>query len=204
MMDKRKQIIADMEQYAQEHQVPIIDGESLQFLIDLFKEQKVSSILEIGTAIAYSTIQFADQLGASVVSVERDEERYQEAQKNVELAELTQAISLHFADALEWDIAADYPNQQFDALFIDAAKGKNLQMFEKFVPYAKKIIITDNVLYHGLVETTEHIRNRRTRQMIQKIRKYNEWILQHPDYTSHLERVGDGLIITLRKDEMHV
>lgn len=203
-MENRKQLISAMETYAQEHQVPIIDAESLRFLVDFFAKNQVTSILEIGSAIGYSAIQFADQLGAKVVTVERDEQRFELARENVRQAGLEGQIELHLHDALEWDFAADYPNAQFDALFIDAAKGKNLQMFEKFVPYAKKIIITDNVLYHGLVETTEHIRNRRTRQMINKIRTYNEWILNNPEFDSYLERVGDGLIITLRKDESHV
>ncbi len=197
-------VIAHMEQYAIDNQVPIIDSESLTFLIQTLKQHEVTSILEIGSAIGYSAIQMAVQLDATVVSVERDIERFEQAQQNVAAAKLTNRVHLHLHDALEWDFEADYAEKQFDALFIDAAKGKNLQMFEKFAPYAKKVIITDNVLYHGLVETTERIRNRRTRQMINKIRQYNEWILNHPEYDSHLERVGDGLIITVRKGETHV
>lgn len=203
-MTNRTQLIADMETYAVEHQVPIIDLGSLEFLVNKLKQHHVTSVLEIGSAIGYSAIQIATQTGAHVVSVERDVERFVVARANVATAGLESDIKLHLHDALEWDFEHDYPNQRFDALFIDAAKGKNMQMFEKFAPYAKTLIITDNVLYHGLVETDERIRNRRTRQMIQKIRTYNEWILNHPDFDSTLERVGDGLIITLRKGDAHV
>ena len=119
-------IITEMETYARAHDVPIMEKEGIAFMLDVIQTHGCRRILEIGTAIGYSAIRMAlVHEDIHVVSIERDEQRWQEACRNVEKAGLSSRITLILGDALETEI-----DGEFDFLFIDAAKAQYTRFFE--------------------------------------------------------------------------
>ena len=121
-------VIKSMRKYADENNVPIMSDEGISYLTSFCIKNKIRSVLEIGTAIGYSTILMAlTDEKMMVTSIERDEKRYLEAIKNVKKAKLEDKIELIYNDALDVRIEG-----QFDLIFIDAAKAQNIKFFEKF------------------------------------------------------------------------
>lgn len=200
LIKKREPIFAEMEQYALEHDVPIMELSGIEALLQMLRIQGPAKILEIGTAIGYSAMRMADALpNTTIVTIERDTERFNEAIHNITRSGLDRQIKVIHADALEIsDKMKDYG--PFDALFIDAAKGQYLKFFEMYTPYLSEngIIFTDNVLFKGLV-VEEYIESKRTRNLVNKIKNYNEWLMNHNEYITSIIPVGDGLAISKKR-----
>jgi len=200
LIQKRKPIFVEMEQYALEHDVPIMELTGIEALLQILRIQGPTKILEIGTAIGYSAMRMADALpNTNIVTIERDEERFNEAIHNITRSGLDHQIKVLHGDALE--IVEQMKDLgPFDALFIDAAKGQYLKFFEMYTPFLSHdgIIYTDNVLFKGLV-AEEYIESKRTRNLVKKINHYNEWLMNHNEYITSIIPVGDGLDISKRK-----
>lgn len=189
-----------LESYAKENNVPIMEPVGIEVLLQILKIKEPESILEIGTAIGYSALRMADALpNAKIVSIERDEERYILAEKNVKDMGKERQITIIYGDALE--VSEEVKKYApFDCLFLDAAKGQYKRFFERYEPYLKEkgLIITDNVLFKGLV-VEEEVEHKRTRQLVNKIKTFNEWVMNHPKYESIIIPVGDGLLISKKR-----
>ncbi len=189
--------IISMRDYAKENNVPIIQDEGLAFLKAIVKLYKPNKILEIGCAIGYSSSMMSLYSGASVVTVERDPKMYEEASKNIKALGLTDKIKIIFKDALL--IEDELKGEEFDMIFIDAAKGQYTKFFEKFSPYLKDkgIIVTDNMLFHGLLDT--EIKNRNLRQLVTKLKKYHTFLLENEEYDTSIYDLGDGMALSIKK-----
>lgn len=193
-----KKLIEEMEEYAKEYNVPIMNKEGIEFLEEYVKKNKVKNILEIGTAIAYSTILLANiSDDIKITSIERDEVRYNKAVENANKSGISERINLLFADALEINVEGKY-----DLIFIDAAKAQNIKFFEKYKANLMDngTIITDNMKFHGFVDMPDkEIRNRNLRQMIRKIRKYKDFLDENNEFETKHISIGDGLAISKKK-----
>ena len=131
-----KQQILEMEDYAIEKNVPIIEKKSIAFIMKYIKDHNVKNILEIGAAIGYSAILMASSTeDAMVTTIERDEERYMEALKNIKALELEDRITPIFKDALDVKL-----KEKFDLIFLDGAKGQNIKFFEKYEKDIRKVV----------------------------------------------------------------
>ena len=188
-------LIKHMKDYADEYNVPIVTDEGIGFIRNFIKHNKIKRILEIGTAIGYSTILMADvDDDITITSIERDEKRYMEAINNIKKAHMDKRINLLFKDALDVEL-----DDNFDLIFIDAAKAQNIKFFEKFTPLLNKkgYVITDNMSFHGLVETDESkIESRNVRQLVRKVKKYKEYLKENCKYETKFLEIGDGLAIS--------
>ena len=191
-------MISEIEKYAKENNIPIMLPDGILFLTNYIKENKIKRILEIGTAIGYSAIKMAlIDKDIHVVTIERDEERYKEALKNIKLFNLENQIDVIFDDAFNVELS-----DKFDLIFIDAAKSQSIKFFEKFKSNLdiNGTIITDNINFHGLTHA-EYIKNRNTRQMIGKIRKYIEFLENNQEFTTYFIDDGDGISISKRSND---
>lgn len=195
---KHNNEIKRMKEYAKENNVPIMQDEGISFLTTFIHKNKIKSILEIGTAIGYSAIIMALQDdNIKITSVERDEERYLEAVKNIKRFNLEDRITLIFKDALDLKI-----NDSFDLVFLDAAKGQNINFFNNFSKNLNEngYIITDNMLFHGYVNKPEEdIKNRNLRGLVRKIRKYHEFLKANSNYDTEFYNIGDGIAVSKSK-----
>lgn len=187
----------EMMEYAKENNVPIIQLEGLHFLRQVIMLKDCKKILEIGTAIGYSSIQMA-KLGADVDTVEINEASYNLAIENIKKANLSDKINVFLADALEIDIDK---LGKYDLIFIDAAKAQYINFFNKFKVLLndKGVILTDNLLFHGLVVDSEPIESRNLRQLVNKIKKYNDWLMEQDDFDTTIYNIGDGIALSIKK-----
>lgn len=198
-----KELILEMEKYASEHNVPIIEKESITFIMKFIKANNIRNILEIGSAIGYSSILMASVAPeVTVTTIERDNTRYMECIKNVKKCKFDQKINVVFQDALELNLT----NVEYDMIFIDAAKGQYIKFFEKFENYLTPggIIITDNLKFHGLVENKESIESKNVLGLVNKIEKYIEFLNNNEDFITKFYDIGDGISVSFRKNDVNV
>ena len=178
--------------------IPIMQDEGLNFLIELIKNKKIKKILEIGTAVGYSAIKMATvSSDIQITTIERDKARYDCARKNIKDFNLNSRINPIFADATELTI-----DDKYDLIFIDAAKGKNTLFFEKFKNNLNPdgYIVTDNLKFHGCVEKPlEEIESRNVRGLVKKIRNYIEFLKNNEEFETEFFDVGDGISVSRRK-----
>lgn len=190
---KFNDLISDMERFAKKENVPIMQKESLDYLISFIKQHDIKSVLEVGTAIGYSTILIKKVVN-NITSIERDEERYNIAVKNVELSTLNN-ITLIKGDALDITIT-----DKFDLIFIDAAKGKNKEFLDKFKSNLNEngYIIIDNMDFHGLVGKSMTIEKRRLRSLVKKIENFIKYTEEQTEFKVTKIDKGDGLYLLER------
>lgn len=191
----------DLEKSARERHIPVIFKEGITFIIDELKNRQAKSLLEIGSAIGYSAMMMAaNQPGLKIDTIERDEDLYQEAVDNIKAAQLDDVITLHHADALDFDERA-LKNAPYDVLFIDAAKAQYRRFFEKYVHLLKDdgMVIVDNMDFHGMTEDPDQVDNRGTRALVKKIQRFKNWLAHNDDYEMTYHAVGDGLCTIVKK-----
>ena len=179
--------------------MPIVDRNTLEMIKQIIRINHTTRILEIGTAIGYSAMQFASVSDdIHVTTIERNSEMISQAKANISDNHYSAQIRLLEGDALEqFDKIKD---QTFDMLFIDAAKAQSKKFFELYTPLLREggIVITDNVLYHGFVSDIDIVRSRNVRQMVKKVQQFNEWLMQQEGYTTNFLNMDDGLAISIK------
>ena len=190
-------LIDEIREYGIKNNVPIMSEDTISEITNIIKDNNIHSILEIGTAIAYSTICFASIEGVNkITSIERDTVRFNIATSNVEKSRLTN-IELICDDALNTNI-----NGLYDLIIIDAAKSQNMRFFNKYKDNLSKngIIIIDNLDFHGMVGKSSEIKSRNLRQMVRKIEKFLLFLDSLEDFDVEYVEVGDRLGICKRKN----
>ena len=189
--------IKEMELYAEEYDIPIMQSGGLEYIKRKIQTLNAKNILELGTAIGYSAINFASVSDdIKVTTIERNEERYKEAVKNVKDINYEDKINIVFGDALYINLTDKY-----DLIIIDAAKGKNIDFFNKYKANLSEngIIIFDNMNFHGLVGKSSEIKYKNLRSLVRKIEEFREFIMVQDDYYTEFIEVGDGLAVCERK-----
>ncbi len=187
----------EMSEYAKEHSVPIIKQEGLDFLRQLVMLRKPMHILEIGSAIGFSSINMAKYSNALITTIEIDTDTYNVAVNNIKKAGMSDRINIINADALDDNLINE--DQRFDLIFIDAAKAQYSKFFDKYKVYLNDsgVIMTDNLLFHGLV--VSEIKNKNLKQLVGKIKKFNEFIMEQEDYFTRIYGIGDGIALSIKK-----
>ncbi|GAU76954.1 O-methyltransferase [Fusibacter sp. 3D3] len=190
-----------LEQFAKLHNVPIIHPEIAQYMSVLLEIAKPTRILEIGTAIGYSASVFAshmkrghiDTIELNAIMAEKARETFEDLNKSVPEV----SLSIHLGDAKDVIKTLEGP---YDMIFIDAAKGHYQTFFETAYDLLSKngIIVSDNVLYKGMVATDDYIVKRKI-TIVKRMRKYLEFITTHPNLETTVLTMGDGLAISYKK-----
>jgi O-methyltransferase family protein len=196
-----KENIMEMEKYASENNVPIIEKDSIAFIMKYIKKNNIKSVLEIGSAIGYSTILMASSNQDTIVTtIERDETRYMECLKNVKKCGMEKKINVVYQDALELNLSEDL---RYDLIFIDAAKGQYIKFFEKYKNFLNPngTIITDNINFHGYVGQSSKLDKGNLKSLVEKIEKYIEFLKTNPEFDTKFYDIGDGLSVSTWKNE---
>jgi len=180
---------------ALENHIPIIMDDTLEVIGKYLEELKPKRILEIGTAVGYSAMQFSKYLqdGGIIDTIEREQDRYEEAKVNIKNCEVEDKINLLYGDAVE---ILPTLNEKYDMVFIDAAKGK----YPFFLEHALRminiggIIFADNILYKGYVLSDYNKHKQRT--AVTHLRQYIADISVNETLETKILEVGDGLAIS--------
>lgn len=180
---------------ALENHIPIIMDDTLEVLKKILTENKPKRILEIGTAVGYSASCFARYTDEDCIidSIEIDEERYNEACRNIELIGVKDKINLFLGNAVE---ILPTLNEKYDIVFIDAAKSKYEIFLEEGIRLSKKgsLIVADNILYKGYVMSDYNKHKQRT--AVRHLREYIRLVTENPKLETEILEVGDGLAIS--------
>ena len=190
-----KQELERIKKKALEEHIPIIMDDTLEIMEKYLKEEKPQRILEIGTAVGYSAICFTEFLGDNGVidTIERDEERVKQAKENIRKVGVEEKINIYEGDALE---ILPTLNKKYDAVFIDAAKGKYPFFLKEALRMIKPkgIIFADNILYKGYVMSDYNKHKQRT--AVRNLREYIKEVSENPNLETEILEVGDGLAIS--------
>lgn len=190
--------IKEIREYAIDNKIPIMHSEGIDFLTTFIIKHQIKNVLEIGTAIGYSAIMMSlCSPNLKVTTIERDEERYLEAVRNIKKLNLENRVTLIFNDALKTKI-----EDKYDLIFIDAAKAQNIKFFELFERNLNDggFIITDNMYFHGLVHRNEkEIKSRNVRGIVRKIKDYITFLKNNDNYNTTIYDIGDGIAVSEKK-----
>ena len=195
-----KEHILEMEKYAIDNNIPIIEKQSIAFIMKYIKSHNVLNVLEIGSAIGYSTILMASSTkDVQVTTIERDEARYMECLKNVKKCGMEKKINVVYQDALELNLSEEL---RYDLIFIDAAKGQYIKFFEKYKNYLNPggVIITDNIKFHGYVGESSKLDKGNLKSLVEKIENYVEFLKNNQEFDTVFKDIGDGLSISTWKN----
>lgn len=191
-------LLKEIINYAKENKVPIMQSEGIDFVTTFIIKNQIRTILEIGSGIGFSAIMMAlCHIDIRIVSIERDQDRYLEAVKNIKKFGLEDRITLIYNDAFNVKLT-----ESFDMILIDAAKAQNQRFFELFKSNLKEkgYILTDNMYFHGLVSKDEkEIKSRNLRGIVKKIKEYITFLNKNEEFTTNIYEVGDGIAVSEKK-----
>lgn len=189
----------ELEEYAKINNIPIMQKDGILYLINYIKENNIKNILEIGSAIGYSSIMMVSiNSDIRITTIERDKDRYDLAVFNIKKYNLDKQINIIYGDAVDTDITGMY-----DLIFIDAAKGKNIFFFEKYKNNLVKggTIITDNLSFHGLVEDSDLVKTKNQRGIVNKIKDFISFLDNNEEFATEYIPVGDKIAISKRRSD---
>lgn len=185
----------ELRKFAEENSVPIMKVETKEFLKSLVKMKNPSSILELGTAIGYSSLVFEKYSQAKITTIELSEEMANIARDDFE--KYNANINLINDDAKK---ALTNLNQGFDFVFIDANKSN----YKFYFDYVDKnllndggVIICDNILFRGEVCNDDLIEKRKI-TIVKRLRKFLAYITSRNDYITSIIPIGDGISISCK------
>lgn len=191
-------MIENIEKYAHDNNIPIMEKEGIDFLTDYIQKNKINNILEIGSAIGYSAIKFclADS-NVKVTTIERDQLRYNIAVENINEFDLNDRINIINDDAFNVDI-----KEKFDLIFIDAAKAQYIKFFEKFKINLNSngVIVSDNLKFHGLVSGSDENLSRNVKGLVKKLRLYIDFLRSNKEFETTFYNLGDGVAVSRRRN----
>ena len=193
-----KGYLREMELYAQENNVPIIQKEVRCFLGMLLKYKAPTNIVELGTAIGYSSLFFSDYLneGGKIITFEREKEYYDIAMSNISKAGKSDSIEVVFGDAYE---NVKKINGKFDIIFMDANKSMYRYYFDILFPMLNVggLIICDNILYKGMI-SNEKLAPRKQNTIIENIKDFLIFISNHDKLETSIIPIGDGVSVSVK------
>ncbi len=202
LIPENTKILKEMEIFAEENHVPIISKDVAELLKVLIKLNSPKSILEVGTAIGYSSILMAKCIenDFKIITVERNESYIEIANKNIQSAGLNGKILILTGEAEEILKEID---GEFDFIFIDAAKGQYMDFFKDTISKLKigGLFVCDNVLFRGMVaEKSLVIRRKIT--IVKRLRKFLEYISSNEALQTSIIPIGDGVSISCKLKEV--
>lgn len=195
-------MLKELEVYAKENNIPIMLKDGIEYLCHYIEENNILTILEIGSAIGYSSIKMAlVDPDIKITTIEKDYNRYLKAIDNIQKFNLENQITILNEDALDSEI-----DSKFDLIFIDASKGNNINFFNKYKYNlnSQGTIITDNLSFHGLVEDENLIKTKNQRGIVKKIKNYISFLENNSEFDTTYVPVGDKISISILKEKIWV
>ena len=195
MLPKRDEVLAEMEGYASEHDVPIVGPAVARVLQQLALMINAKTVFELGSAIGYSTIWWAEAVGdkGRVVYTDGDPKNAERARGYFDQAGVSSRITLHTGDALE---VLSEQKQQFDIIFNDVDKEDYPRVLRLVSARLRKggLFITDNVLWSGRV-AEKNPKDATTRAILE----FNRLLYDSTDFYTTILPIRDGVAVALKK-----
>ena len=195
LLPRREEVLVEMEDYATEHNVPIVGPAVARVLQQLALAIGARTVFELGSAIGYSTIWWAQAVGdqGRVIYTDGDSKNAERARGYFERAAVSSRINIHVGDALE---VLSEQKQEFDIIFNDVDKEDYPRVLRLVAPRLRKggLFITDNVLWSGRV-AEKNPTDPRTRAILE----FNRKLYDSKEFYTTVLPIRDGLAVALKK-----
>jgi len=195
MLPKRDEVLAEMEGYAAEHNVPIVGPAVARVLQQLALTINAGTVFELGSAIGYSTIWWARAVGEKgrVIYTDGDPKNAERARRYFDRAGVSNRVTLHTGDALE---VLSEQKEQYDIIFNDVDKEDYPRVLRLISPRLRKggLFITDNVLWSGRV-AEKNPKEANTKAILE----FNRLLYNSEEFYTTILPIRDGLAIALKK-----
>lgn len=194
MLPKRDAVLAEMEDYASAHDVPIVGPAVARVLQQLAMTINARTVFELGSAIGYSTIWWAQAVGeeGTVVYTDGDKKNAERARGYFSRAGVTSRITIHIGDALEF---LSEQKQEYDIIFNDVDKEDYPRVLRLVAPRLRKggLFITDNVLWSGRV-ADKSATDAKTRAILE----FNRKLYDAQEFYTTILPIRDGLAVAMK------
>lgn len=179
--------------------VPIIKRSSEAFMKSLLKIKRYANILELGTAVAYSTLIIAENSEAKITTVEKFEPRIKIAKENIKFSKFKDRIELICEDV---DIVLKnlvIQNKKYDFIFMDAAKAQYIKWLPdiKLLLEDEGVLFSDNILQEGSIIESKFAIDRRDRTIHKRLREYLRALTSDKNLTTSIIPIGDGVALSI-------
>ena len=203
LLPKRDELFLEMEEQALKETIPVVTPPVGNFLAWLVTVRGASRILEVGTAIGYSTLWLAKGLEESegnITTIDLNVDRATRAKEYFARAGVAEKIEVHMGDARK--ILPSLQAGHFDFAFVDAAKGEYLDYLDLVTPLVRPggVLVVDNVLFRGWVVPGSEFAPKYDR-MVGHLREFLSRLTQNPQFSTSILPFGDGLAVSVRKSE---
>ncbi len=192
---------AEMESFAKERKIPILDYKAAELLELLIELKQPATVLELGTAIAYSSIKIAKKLPPNGIldTIEKSKDNIPLAKSFIEKAGLQNKINLIFGEALD---VLKTINKKYDFIFLDADKQDYENLFTLALPLLNKngIIFIDNLLWKGYVAENINDIPITYKTSTQQVLSFNNLFLNSTNLEAKIFPIGDGVGIGIKRD----
>lgn len=202
----RPEILNIIEKQALKDYVPIIKKPTQSLLRFLIRSHQPENILEVGAAVGFSSILMSEYMpgGCKITTIEKMPGRIEKAKENIKLAEKEGKITLLEGDAAKIlkDLTKD-PKNQYDFMFMDAAKGQYINFLPDIMKLLKPggLLISDNVLQDGDVVQSRYGVTRRNRTIHTRMREYLYTLTHMEELDTIILPIGDGVTLSTRIKE---
>ena len=194
LLPKREPVLQEMEDYASKHDIPIVGPAVARVLQQLALTINAKTVFELGSAIGYSTIWWAQAVGEKgrVIYTDGDPKNAERARGYFDRAGVSNRITLHTGDALE---VLSEQKQQFDVIFNDVDKEDYPRVLRLISPRLRKggLFITDNVLWSGRV-AEKNPKEPRTKAILE----FNRQLYDSKDFYTTILPIRDGLAVAVK------
>lgn len=191
----------EIEKEAKKTNVPIIRTETQSLIKLLLAMKRPASVLEVGCAIGFSTLLISEYApdGCRITTIEKYEKRIPIAKENFKRAGKEGQITLLEGDAQE---ILKTLSGEYDFIFMDAAKGQYIHFLPEVLRLMAKggILLSDNVLQDGDIIQSRYAVTRRNRTIHTRMRDYLYELKHHPDLTTAILPIGDGVTLSVKNN----
>lgn len=186
--------------FARLNKIPVLLDDSAKFIADTTEKQNPKTILEIGTAIGYSGSIMLYSSNAILDTIEKNEQSFKIAKQNFEELQLNKRVTQYLGDGLETCKLLRENGKKYDLIFLDGPKGQYIFYLPILLDMLNDdgILICDNVLFRGLVRSTQDVGHKK-RAMITKLRKFLNEIETRADLITKVYEIGDGIAVIKKK-----
>lgn len=193
------EFLNQLERQALQNRVPIIRREMQSLLKVLLAIKQPDSVLEVGTAVGFSTILMGEygKKDSHITTIEKYEKRIPVARENFKKAAMEDKITLLEGDALEIMKTLKEP---YDFIFMDAAKGQYINFLPDCLRLLKVggVLVSDNVLQDGDIVESRFAVTRRNRTIHSRMREYLYTLKNHEQLSTAILPLGDGVTISTK------
>jgi len=195
--NEKDPLIEDMEKYAVKFNVPILSWQAVEFMEQMIRIINPKRVLEIGTAIAYSSIRIARNLKKKSVvhTIEKSEENAEVAKEFINKSGMEEKIKVMVGNALN---IMPQLQKKYDFIFLDADKEDYKRLFDYSVILLKRggVIFIDNLLWHGYAASKKVPPEYKA--STKHIREFNHVFMSQPSLKSTILPIGDGIGIGVK------